>query len=254
MNLVQLTDRVWILPHNEQTDRPVLGYIRGDRASLMIDAGNSPDHAAQFLRQCQARGLSAPQYVGLTHWHWDHCFGLCGVQATSIACARTNRQLKAMQHWQWTEQAMQKRLETGEEIPFCDEYIRREYQDPQTIAVATADIVFEDCLTLDLGGVSCQMLRVGGPHSEDSVVFYIPQQKVLFLGDADCDACYHPQPQQGHQQQLGALAQRLLQLDFDIGVPGHDVQQTRRKLIRYWESELGERLVQPDLAGVQCLV
>lgn len=250
MNMIQLSDRILYLSHEERTDRPSLGYIRGDHASLMIDAGNSPAHAALFLQRCQALGLPAPRYVGLTHWHWDHTYGLCGIDAAAIACEQTNRQLKRMQGWEWTDQAMQDRLASGEEVSFCDENIRREYADPRQIAVRTADIVFEDSLTLDLGGMTCRILRVGGPHSQDSVVFYIPEQKVLFLGDADCDACYGYDPA-AHPVKLRALADRLTQLDFEIGIPAHDTRQTRRTLVRYWESELGDKLVQNPFGGAE---
>ena len=42
--LQQLTPRVYQLDFSQEQDRPVLGYIRGDRFSLMVDAGNSPEH------------------------------------------------------------------------------------------------------------------------------------------------------------------------------------------------------------------
>lgn len=242
MAIIHVTDRVLYLSHQTQTDRPVLGYIRGDRASLMVDAGNSPAHAALFLQYCEALDLPSPQYVGLTHWHWDHSYGLCGIDAIAIASRQTNQQLQHMQQWEWTQQAMQNRLESGEESAFCDQHIRCEYPDPQQIRIRSADIVFDDSLTLDLGGITCQMLRVGGPHSPDSVVFYIPEHQVLFLGDADCDACYQPDPA-SHPQKLRQLANCLTQLDFNICIPGHDTQLTRRKLINYWESELGESLI-----------
>ena len=51
MSLIQITDRMWYLPACEETDRPVLGYIRGDRYALQIDAGASPAHAADFSRE-----------------------------------------------------------------------------------------------------------------------------------------------------------------------------------------------------------
>ena len=68
----QLTRRVWYLPHSPASDRPALGYIRGDRRALMVDAGNSPAHVRQFLRSLEAEGLPAPDLAVLTHRHWDH--------------------------------------------------------------------------------------------------------------------------------------------------------------------------------------
>lgn len=42
--LKKLTDRVYYKPHLEQTDRPALGLINGNKFSLIVDAGNSPGH------------------------------------------------------------------------------------------------------------------------------------------------------------------------------------------------------------------
>ena len=46
--LQQLTDRVWYLPHDEASDRPVLTYIEGDQLSVAVDAGASPAHVREF--------------------------------------------------------------------------------------------------------------------------------------------------------------------------------------------------------------
>ena len=37
--LNRLTERIWVYPFEEERDRPNLGYIRGDRWSLAVDAG-----------------------------------------------------------------------------------------------------------------------------------------------------------------------------------------------------------------------
>ena len=41
MMLKKISECIYYLPPDSETDRPVLGYIRGDRYSLMVDAGNS---------------------------------------------------------------------------------------------------------------------------------------------------------------------------------------------------------------------
>ena len=46
--LKRLTDRIYYIPNDSKTDRPVLGLICGDKYSLVVDAGNSPTHANEF--------------------------------------------------------------------------------------------------------------------------------------------------------------------------------------------------------------
>ena len=38
MELKQISERIYFMPAEPITDRPVLGYIKGDKYSLMIDA------------------------------------------------------------------------------------------------------------------------------------------------------------------------------------------------------------------------
>ena len=77
--LRQLTERVFYLPHEEPADRPVLGYIRGERYSLAVDAGNSRRHVEKFYAALDAAELRRPDFTVLTHWHvWPSCGGRRG--------------------------------------------------------------------------------------------------------------------------------------------------------------------------------
>lgn len=115
--LHRAAERIWLLPPEEERDRPVLGYVHGDRWSLQIDAGASPAHLALFHRALAEQGLPAPALVVLTHWHWDHSFGLAGLTCPSLAGECTQRELERVSRWGWTEEEMARRLATGEEIP-----------------------------------------------------------------------------------------------------------------------------------------
>ena len=125
--LKRLTERAWYLPWEEETDRPNLCYLLGERHSLAVDAGNSPAHVGKFYRALKEQGLPLPDFTVLTHWHWDHTFGLGAVHGVGIASAKTNQKLRQVAAWQWTPQAMEERERRGEDIPFCNEHIRREY-------------------------------------------------------------------------------------------------------------------------------
>ena len=48
MKIERLTERIWYYPFEKERDRPNLGYIRGDRWSLAVDAGHSDAHLADF--------------------------------------------------------------------------------------------------------------------------------------------------------------------------------------------------------------
>ena len=84
---------------------------------------------------------------------------------TSAPPNTTDTQLRRVAGWAWTDEAMQTRLDSGEDIAFCDHCIRLEYPDRNTIRVVPPDMAFEDMLFLDLGGIHVQLLHVGGCRS-----------------------------------------------------------------------------------------
>ena len=67
--LKKLTDRIWYFPFEEERDRPNMGYIRGDKWSLAVDAGHSAAHTQAFYKALQENGLPLPEITVLTHWH-----------------------------------------------------------------------------------------------------------------------------------------------------------------------------------------
>ncbi|WP_027622918.1 MBL fold metallo-hydrolase [Clostridium lundense] len=237
MQLKQLSERIYYLPAESETDRPVLGYIKGNTYSLMIDAGNSSVHVEKFKNAVINMELTLPQFTAITHWHWDHTFGMHFVPGKTIVGHLTNLKLKEVSQWDWSDKAMLQRLESGEDIEFCDKCIRLEYPDRNQIKVVSADIEFNDELTLDLGGIHCVMKNIEGTHSEDSVIMYIPEEKVLFVGDADCEDYYNNNGKYD-KKKLDNLIKTLEEIDFDIYVLGHDEPQKKEEVIDYLKTEL----------------
>lgn len=74
--LVRVTERIWYYPYEKERDRPILGYIKGDHYSVAVDAGHSETHTKEFYEALHNKGLPYPKFTILTHWHWDHTFGM----------------------------------------------------------------------------------------------------------------------------------------------------------------------------------
>jgi len=235
--IIKLSDRIFYLPHNEETDRPILGYIKGDNFSLMVDAGNSKNHAALFLDEISKLGLIYPQFVAITHSHWDHTYGLCGLNSISIACRKTNEYLNHMKKWEWSDNAMQKRLVSVEDIEFCDTMIKKEYANRSEICVKTVDIVFEEKLSMDLGNVNCEIIKLDNSHADDSIVVYIPQEKIIFIGDIISEDFHHGEPVY-YKEKLISLINDFKDIDFEIALFGHMEPFKKEELISWLEDAL----------------
>ncbi|MCF0111459.1 MAG: hypothetical protein HUJ58_06140, partial [Erysipelotrichaceae bacterium] len=130
-----------------------------------------------------------PTYTVLTHAHWDHSYGLWATATISLCGKKTWDKINEMTKWEWTEEAMNHRLQTGEEIPFCHENILKEYAGLNEIHVVTPDISFDKELTLHLGNVTVRAIETENPHEEDGVLIAVDD--LLILGDSSSPDYYH---------------------------------------------------------------
>lgn len=229
----QITPHVFWLSPNSTTDRPTLGVIAGTRGTLIVDAGNSPAHARHLLDEMSHRGMAASTFVMFTHWHWDHIFGAAEFHAPILAHTETKRVVSEMVGWDWSDAALDERVAQGIEIAFCRENIIKELPDRSGLELRAPDLGFTDRVELDLGGVTCEIIHVGGDHAADSSIVYVPQDKVVFLGDCLYLDLYRS-PNRYTKTKLYPLIERLLALDAEIYFEGHNPKPTtRQELIEF---------------------
>ena len=218
--LYRLTQRVWVFPFEEERDRPNLGYIRGDRLALAVDAGHSDAHIAEFYRALESEGLPLPDITVLTHWHWDHTFAMHAARGLTIANATTDRYLRDF--------AARVRREGPEVFFSLHESIRREYAGNRPVVIVPADIVFSKELLFDLGNCPVRAFQAEAPHTNDSTFVEIPGEKALFLGDAAGGVF----PTWERDAALAAkLAGTIGALDAEVCIEGHCDPATKQATI-----------------------
>ena len=178
MELKRLNEHIWLMPYEEERDRPNLCYVKGSRLGLAVDAGHSAAHVQEFYALLEKESLPLPDITVLTHWHWDHTFGMHAVHGLTLANGRTNRYLA-----EWKD--IIEKNGPGEFLAI-HESIRREYPAGTEVTVRTADMVFSGEMTLDLGGCTVKVLQAEAPHTDDSTLVYVENDRVLFVGDSTC--------------------------------------------------------------------
>ena len=235
--LQQLTERVWYLPHDEPSDRPVLTYIEGDQLSVAVDAGNSPAHVREFYTAVTDKGLPLPEITILTHWHWDHSFGLCAANGFTLSSKKTAAKLTEVAQWEWTPEAMEERLRTGEDIPCCHEQICLEYRRPEWIEVALPDMTLEGEGTMDIGGVTIRCETCDSPHSRDALL--VSTGDVLIIGDAGYEDFYELD-RQYDKGRLIAFIEKLKGRSETWLVAGHEKPLPLKDFVAYLEGILKE--------------
>ena len=224
MELNKLTDKIYYLPHEPEVDRPMLAYIKGDNLSLAIDAGYSASHVNDFYKSIQLNGFREPDFTVITHWHYDHTFGMHAIKGISIAHQRTNNFLRNQQ--EKAKDANYIKTLKDEDIHF-----NKEYHNQDNLNIVLSDLEFSDRLTLNLGNVTAQIFHTVSPHSEDTTCIYIPEEKVLFLGDSTSEDFFHD----GYMDKtkLDCLIQTISSIDCEYCVLSHCEPLKKEELLEY---------------------
>lgn len=231
-DLKKLTNRIYYLPHNPKTDRPILSAICGSNQTLIVDTGNSDNHAKLFLNQLSQHQITNYHCVVLTHWHWDHSFGTNRMNLLTIAHEKTKIQLEKITGYEWSDEALNSRVEKGLDNQFCSEMIKKEFGVNRNISITLPNITFKEKLEIDLGDIQCVIKHVGGDHSDDSSLIFVEEEKVLFLGDCLYPSLYTKQPRYKIDN-VRRLLENIELFDADIYVLSHEAPLSKNDFMGY---------------------
>lgn len=237
ISMKKLTENIYYISHKADTDRPVIGLVNGSKYSLVVDAGNSPHHAREILTEIENLGVNNAKYLAITHWHWDHVFGIHYINLLTICHQLTEKKLKLMQKLNWSDESLDERVASGEETEFCSDMIKKEMPSREGLILGNGDIAFDSVIEIDLGGVTCIIENVKGDHAEDSSIVYIPSEKVMFLGD-----CISPDLDNGsrsYSNKVVSMISKIIKYDVDTYISSHDEPLDKSEMHKYFK-ELNE--------------
>ncbi|MGN1344192.1 MAG: MBL fold metallo-hydrolase [Traorella sp.] len=218
MELTQISEHVFISSFEEERDRPILGYILGEKYSLAIDAGHSKEHVDEFYALLKQHHLPLPDYTILTHWHWDHSFGLHAIHGISFAEKRSYDHLQKIID-EWNEQS-------EDDFKKMDSSIALEYQN-QKMIVQNSDIYFQDQICFDLGNLHVDCFHVESSHTDDATLILLKEEKLLFIGDSICGT--YPD-WKVDVDKMSIYFSKLESLSFDKAIGGHWEVMTNQEL------------------------
>lgn len=190
--LHQVSRHVWWFTPESRTDRPSLCLVVGSTGTLMLDVGASVQHTQDFLQAVSSVGLPSPDFAVLTHWHWDHSFGIDALNIPILAHQITASNLKRISSYDYSDAGLDDLVQQGIEVEMIRKHMRIEMTNSQrqALTLRQPDIIIDKTYQYDLGNVICDVVHIGGDHAEDSCVMYISEDKVLFLGDCLYDDVY----------------------------------------------------------------
>ncbi len=178
-----------------------IGLVVGASGCLVVDTGSSPEQGA-VIRAAAERVAGVPVVAVLvTHWHWDHLFGLGGFDGVP---SYAHESVAA-----WLERPEGRADATGRGL------------DPA--ALARPSHTFSLARVIDLGGRRVEVVHFGRGHTDGDAIAFVPDVNVIFTGDllesagppafgADCHLKEWPSAVDGV---LGLVAETT------VLVPGH---------------------------------
>ena len=99
-------------------------------------------------------------------------------------------------------------------------------------------------MTIDLGGIHAVLKHIPSPHTDDSTVICIPEEKTIFLGDAssgiissDADlitgGIYH-------EEDLSAYIREISSFGAEIAISSHSGAESMEDELGYLNRKLAE--------------
>ena len=230
--LTQLTEHVWLWPHNPSYTavQSSVGVINCGTETILVDAGNSPRLAQRITASLKQSGFPPVSHIIYTHHHWDHTFGACEFQVPVVAHATCKSILAGEAQKPWGVEYLQQQIKLNPKLRVSYKALDHAIQNWETFRIVLPDIVFDHSLTLQCGCISLELKHVGGQHAEDSVVVKVPQAQVIFLGD-----CYYPPPihlRTSESKASMSMLEALESEEYVLYVGGHAKPLTRATLLR----------------------
>jgi glyoxylase-like metal-dependent hydrolase (beta-lactamase superfamily II) len=203
---------VHVIPDGRVPLVPNIGIVVGEREALVVDTGMGPKNGRRVLNKARAL-TQAPLVLTITHFHPEHGFGAQEFRDARIVYNRTQ----------------------GEELaekgrPYLDMF--RTFGDTVAERLDGVELVephevYDDQLTLDLGGTIVELRHFGLAHTRGDQVVFLPDQRVLFTGDLvetrlfPIFPWFPPDDTDVNGSKWIDVLHRLEALEPEVVVPGH---------------------------------
>ncbi|MCW9058550.1 MAG: MBL fold metallo-hydrolase [Gammaproteobacteria bacterium] len=172
----QISEHVWawIGPYGGPSKdnngyRMNLAFVVGQDAVAVLDSGYGPAMANDMLRHIRLITERPVRYVVNSNSQPHRFMGNGPFQAQGATLVAGQEALPRMQA---SGDAFARTIETTLELP-----------DGSIATPPAPEKLVEDKLTLDLGGVSLEIVAVGQAHTPGSLIVHVPQDNLVYAGD-----------------------------------------------------------------------
>jgi len=193
------------------------GLILGHEGNVLVDALMVPSMTRRLVAAIKKTTRKPIATLVNTHHHLDHTGGNRFFRGATMIASEKCREA----------------LEPGfPPVPLLQRFMPRFAREFPLLKVVLPTVTFKDHLVIHDGDREIQLWHPGfTAHTVGDAVAYLPKERILFAGDI----AFHyvtPLAFQGHVGNWIKAANRLLEYDADVIVPGHGPIGTTRELTR----------------------
>lgn len=215
----KLSPHVWAIPANLRGGVANVGIVVGSRGVLVIESGLGKPNGQVILDEVRRiAGVDRRLYVIATHSHPEHIGGEQAFPASAIILRPIGQQVDV-------DSAKGKRLiEAFRGMSPDNAVLLKDF------AYRQADIILSGpTTTLDLGGVTVDIIDASPAHTDGDAAFLVREDGVLFTGDV-VQRNFVPVLGGEHSTTASWLAQidKLEKLPATIIVPSHTAITSRQ--------------------------
>ncbi|WP_438498373.1 MBL fold metallo-hydrolase [Paenibacillus sp. IHBB 3054] len=208
--------------------------------TLVVDTFSTIQAAEDLKAAAEYLTGNPVSYVINTHWHSDHTSGnQVFLPAANIISTSTTREImntfardRLAQYRENTVQMYQAIKEFEEQIQQeTDEKLKREMawesaSDREFMKMlpnlvhSLPTITFDQQMTIHGSNRSIQLITFGGGHTQSDAIVYIPEDKIVVIGDLVLSK-HHPVLAYANPQEWLNILEQVELLDVETIVPGH---------------------------------
>lgn len=200
------------------------GYVVTSDGVVIIDTPQLPTYAVNMRKEAEAKGPI--RYIINTEHHVDHIFGNYYFAGTGIVVAH----IGVYERFMTVTPELNPYRYAKEAIPSDDPAGEAIFPDEATYFAHCnkPSITFDGNLTLRVGQHTFELLHTPG-HTPGQIAVYVPEEKVLFVGDTIFNQCQTWHYASDIELWIKTL-ERLKKLDVELIIPGHGPICTKQAL------------------------
>jgi len=166
----RLSEHIYVILDDNVGFVPNVGIVVGSRATLIVDTGLGERNGATVLDEARKVSHRTDFYLTATHFHPEHDLGATAFPADATMVRWSGQQAEADELG----------AETIERFKGFSPAVAELLEGVNYRAV---DVLFDDEITIDLGGVRVRLIGVGPNHTRGDTVMFVEEDRVLFTGD-----------------------------------------------------------------------